>query len=316
VTRDQLADRLVPGLGLDAAGGMVLDYGPRQFRVELGERLDPVVYDAAGGRLTRLPKPSAKDDAEPAAEAYARFAALRKDVATVAAEQVRRLERAMAAGRRWSLDEHRRLFVEHPLVWHLTRRLVWVVTDADDAVTGSFRLAEDKTFADSSDAGLELPADALVGIAHPVHLAGELVRWTEVFTDYEILQPFRQLTRSTYALDAEELGRPDLSRYDGAVVPTTRVLGLAHRGWERGAPYAGISEQTYRELGNGLRVVVDLDPGRRGRGGGGAGADGHAGVAVPRGVRRPLCGRGVRGPAGPGDAGRQGRRRRRCRKLG
>src|SRR6185369_16203815 len=92
---EQLADRLVPDFGLAADGSLRLDYGPRQFLVGFDEQLRPFVADADGKRLKALPKPGARDDAELAPAAYKQFAALKKDVRTVAADQIRRLERAM-----------------------------------------------------------------------------------------------------------------------------------------------------------------------------------------------------------------------------
>jgi hypothetical protein len=60
---EELADRLVPALGLDEEGAMVLDFGPRQFALAFDEELKPVVLDAKGARLKDLPKPNKSDDA-------------------------------------------------------------------------------------------------------------------------------------------------------------------------------------------------------------------------------------------------------------
>ncbi len=70
--------------------------------------------DAAGKRLKSLPKPGVKDDPELAPAAYRRFAGLKKDVRTVAADSIRRLEQAMTHRRRRTVEEFTRLFVGHP----------------------------------------------------------------------------------------------------------------------------------------------------------------------------------------------------------
>src|SRR5204863_4660248 len=101
--------------------------------------------------------------------AHKRFAALKKDLRSVADDQIRRLERAMVTQRRWSTAEFRELIVGHPLLWHIARRLVWVSDDGR-----SFRLAEDRTLADAHDDTLTLDDRARVGIAHPLHLTGTL----------------------------------------------------------------------------------------------------------------------------------------------
>lgn len=262
LSTEQLGDRLVPDFGLDRDGSMVLDYGPRRFTVGFDEQLRPVVVDQDGARRKVLPKPAAKDDPDLAPAAYAAFSGLKKDVRTAAADQIRRFERAMVTGRRWTAAEQRALFVEHPLLWHLARRLVWAVFDADGAVTGAFRLAEDRTPADVEDTELTLDDTATVGIAHPLHLGEQLGAWSEVFADYEILQPFPQLGRDTWALTPQEREATTLQRLDGVKIPIGRVLGLSHRGWERGAVLdGGVSGDVTRATPAGPVLVIDLDPG-------------------------------------------------------
>ncbi|WP_194905378.1 DUF4132 domain-containing protein [Catenulispora rubra] len=277
---EELADRLVPDFGLDAHTALVLDYGPRRFTVGFDDQLRPFVVDGNGKRRKDLPKPGADDDPELAPAAHRRFAGLKKDVRTVAGDQMLRLERAMVAQRRWSVAEFEELFVRHPLLSHLVRRLVWVIDedggardgdgDGDGTGTGAghgsgsgdgprtgFRVAEDGTFADIEDNTLTLPTGASVGIAHPLHLGEHLPAWADVFVDYEIAQPFLQLGRPVYAADPAAL-----DRFDGMTVPTGRILGLERRGWERARPAdAGLQFTVSKALPGGRRAVIGLEPG-------------------------------------------------------
>ncbi|MEV5827380.1 DUF4132 domain-containing protein [Spirillospora sp. NPDC052242] len=257
---DELADRLVPHFGLDADGSMTLDYGPRRFTVGFDEQLKPFVVDESGKLRKALPKPGAKDDPELAPAAHKAFAALKKDVRTVAADQLRRLERAMVEGRRWTPDAFRAHLVRHPLVGHLARRLVWVAEDGGG--TASFRVAEDGTFADAADETFVLAESARVGIAHPLHLGDSLGSWGEVFADYEILQPFEQLARPVHVLTAAERESGRLERFEGLQAPFGTVLGLEKRGWERAEPgEAGSQEYMSRRVGADRYAIIDLDPG-------------------------------------------------------
>ncbi|GIM96326.1 DUF4132 domain-containing protein [Paractinoplanes toevensis] len=262
LSAEQLADRLVPDFGLDADGSMRLDYGPRQFVVGFDEQLRPYVTDAAGKHLKALPKPGARDDAALGEAAYKQFAALKKDVRTVAADQIRRLERAMVTGRRWTGSEFRQLFVAHPLLWHIVRRLVWGRYDETGALVEAIRVAEDRTFSTMDDDETTIADDALVGLAHPLQLAGDLATWSELFADYEILQPFPQLSRETFALTAEEATESRLTRFEGITLATTKVLGLERRGWRRDDPMdGGVQGAIELKLGPRLEVTVELDPG-------------------------------------------------------
>ncbi|MGI5163266.1 DUF4132 domain-containing protein [Spirillospora sp. CA-253888] len=260
LTAERLADRLVPDFGLDANSGLVLDYGPRRFTVGFDEQLKPYVLDEDGKLRKDLPKPGAKDDQDLATASYKRFAALKKDVRAVAADQIRRLESAMVRRRRWTAAEFQELLVAHPLAWHLVRRLVWLAWEGERGTP--FRIAEDRTFADVDDDAFTIPADAEIGIAHPLDLGEGVKAWGELFADYEILQPFPQLGRPVHTLTEQERADTRLARFEGVTVPTGAVLGLEGRGWRRGAPQdGGWQGWISRDLPGGRRLVIDLDPG-------------------------------------------------------
>ncbi|MEU4155908.1 DUF4132 domain-containing protein [Actinoplanes sp. NPDC026670] len=293
LSAEQLADRLVPDFGLEPDGSLRLDYGPRQFVVGFDEQLQPVVAESGGKRLKALPKPGVRDDAALAPAAYQRFSTLKKDVRTVAADQVRRLEHAMITNRRWSGAEFRRLFIEHPLLWHLVRRLVWARFDEAPAeaetetapgaetgpargaeprtasgaasgimAAGSFRIAEDRTFSTVDDEQTTLPDDAVIGVAHPLHLGDDLAAWAAVFADYEILQPFEQLGRPVLALTEEEATISRLVRFEGHKVQTGRLLGLERRGWRRETPKdAGYQSSIALVIEPGRELVIEFEPG-------------------------------------------------------
>ena len=257
LSAEQLSDRLVPDFGLDDASSLTIDYGSRRFTVGFDENLRPYVLDESGKRLKDLPKPGAKDDAEVAPAEHQRFGRLKKDVRTIAGDQVARLESAMVRLRRWPAPEFRALLAEHPLLWHLVRRLVWATDDGR-----SFRVAEDRSFADVRDDAFDLPDDALVSVAHPLHLGAALAGWAEVFADYEILQPFQQLGRPVHHLTEAERSSRYLDRFKDLKVDVGRLLNLTKRGWLRGAPMdAGFEHEMTRPLPGGGEVEITLDPG-------------------------------------------------------
>ncbi|GAA3016216.1 DUF4132 domain-containing protein [Kitasatospora sp. NPDC127116] len=258
---EQLSDRLVPDFGLDADGTTVVDYGSRTFTVGFDEQLKPYVRDADGARRKDLPAPGARDDAELAPAERKRFAALKKDVRTVAGDQIRRLEDAMVTRRSWTAQEFDQLFVGHPLLWHLVRRLVWL-SETDGTVT-AFRVAEDRTLADVRDEAFALPATATVRLAHPLLLGDGLADWSELFADYEILQPFPQLGRPVYALTDEERAGHRLTRFEnGPMLPTTRLVGMERHGWQRGEPQDnGVEQWLSRRVGPDLYVVIAPEDG-------------------------------------------------------
>ena len=147
---DELEDRTAPDLGLDASGSLTLDYGPRRYRVRFDEGLRPSLIDEAGALVPRIPSVRKTDDAEKAKAAKRAWKALKSDAEKIARSQIERLERAMATGRGWSLADFRAFLVDHPLVRHLTQRLICGAF-VDGELRACFRVAEDGTFADIED---------------------------------------------------------------------------------------------------------------------------------------------------------------------
>jgi predicted DNA-binding WGR domain protein len=265
LTPEDLADRLVPDVGLGADGSLLLDFGPRSFRVAFDESLKPFLRDADGKRLPDLPKPGKADEAEKAQQAQEVWKTLKKDAKAVAVHQILRLELAMCGRRLWEPDVFRAFFLEHPLVRHLVRRLVWGVWDAEGSLAGTFRVSEDDSLADAADDVWEMPDGIRVGIVHRLDMTDELAaRWGEVLSDYEILQPFAQIGREVLAITEEERGARELRRVEGVTVPTGKVLGLVdRRGWRRGPPQdAGIIGWFTKPLPGGEHEAwLTLDPG-------------------------------------------------------
>jgi hypothetical protein len=263
LTADELADRLVPDLGLDESGSLDLDFGPRRFRVVFDESLKPAVLDETGKRLPDLPKAKQTDDAEKASEATETWKALKKDAKTIATGQILRLEVAMCAQRRWTTQVFQQFLLEHPLLVHVVRRLVWGTYDGAEKLVACFRVAEDSSLANAKDDAFDLGSDARVGIVHRLDLDDAAASaWGQIFADYEILQPFAQLSREIATLtDAEKLGKK-IERAVGLEVPTGKVLGLDNRGWRRGPPQdAGVVGWYEKHLPGGLVASLDLDPG-------------------------------------------------------
>jgi hypothetical protein len=258
LTAEELADRLVPDLDLEDDGSKTLDFGPRSFRVGFDETLTPFVMDASGARLKELPKPNSKDDATLAAEATDMWKAMKKDARTLSALQVLRLELAMGNARRWTPTDFEAFLVQHPLLIHLVRRVVWGAWKGARLVS-TFRVAEDRTYASASDDAFAMPDGVTVGVVHRLQLGdADAAQWGKVFGDYELLQPFEQLGRRIYTLSEEELVGSDLTRFEGRVVESKKLLGLGSRGWRRGeAQDAGCIFNYYKPIAKDL--IADLE---------------------------------------------------------
>ncbi|SCX73374.1 DUF4132 domain-containing protein [Variovorax sp. EL159] len=279
LSTEELEDRLAPDLGLDEQGTMLLDFGPRAFKVGFDEALKPYVRESTGGangsvdgaRLPDLPKPKKTDDAELGKEAVERFKLLKKDVRTIASQQLLRLEVAMCARRRWTPEVFRTFLVEHPLVRHIVQRLIWGVYVVEGGgnyggtLQACFRVAEDGSYTTAEDDAFDLPEgeNIRIGVPHALDLsAADAGAFGQVFADYELLQPFAQIGRDVYTLTDEEKKSLKLERWKDVKVPTGRVLGLVNKGWRRGqAQDAGCIWYFSKPLGTNRVIELSLDPG-------------------------------------------------------
>lgn len=258
LSEEQLQDRLTPTLGLDDDRALTFDFGSRHFSVRFDENLLPVIYDQQGVRQKCIPRLRAEDDQTKAAEALSRLKGLKKDATQVAKRLLPHLENALRLARRWTRTEFQTLFVDHPLTRHLTRRLIWGVYASNQPrrLLNAFRIAAEGEFCDSQDESIALPEDALFGIAHPLELdEATRVAFEQILTDYQLLPPFRQLTRHTVLLQAEEATQSKLTRWQGKSTTCGQLLGIRSRGWWQG------SENYFCYDAARYRLMLEITPG-------------------------------------------------------
>ncbi len=252
LTMAELEDRLAPDLGLDDSGSLTLDFGPRKFTVGFDETLKPIVRDENGKVLKDLPKPNLSDDKTLATDAVNLFKQLKKDVRAIATQQIARLEQAMCQRRRWTNEQFRLFLVEHPLVRHLTRRLLWGIYTDENTLAGCFRVAEDSSFSDAQDELFTLPTGN-IGIPHVLEIPPEsAAAFRQIYIDYELLPPFQQLDRGSYHLTDNERNTHELTRWNAKQCQAGRIVGLEHRGWQRleesGSVYAMRKSTPYGDI--------------------------------------------------------------------
>jgi hypothetical protein len=256
LTAAQIPHRTGPvDLGLDAAGRLTLDYGPRQVTVGVDDRSEAYVIGADRRPSPTLPRATKRDDAAAVATARARWNRLRRDLHAETRRYVTHLEHALITGARWPAAELDHL-ARHPLLGPLTHRLLWaehhrVRTGTE---TRMLRVCEDGSLADLDEHTVTLRPGALIGLAHPAEIGADLARWSELFTDYRILQPFPQLGRERFPLTAAERDATALTRFLGRPVDIGRTRAFGRRGWHED-PHAALPSRSYRFV---RRFPVDL----------------------------------------------------------
>lgn len=250
LTRDQLEDSLLPGPGANG----VFDYGARHFHLTLGGDLKPRVLDQAGRLRRRLPRPRTREAAK-AAIAARQWQALEQHLRGVAKLQTQRLEEAMIARRRWSVDAFESL-LGHPLTGVLARGLIWGGYDDHGQRVWTFRVGEEGCVGLHEECSSD--AVASLGIVHPAELSEQELRaWRETFA---VRQPFAQLDRPVVLLTPADGKRDDVTWFEHLGIPASFLWRTARKqGWSRaGHEVAAIGWAYVRRFGP-VTAVVELE---------------------------------------------------------
>ncbi len=270
LTLEQLADRSVPDLGLNHYGKLELDFGSRIFTISFDEHLQPRITDQDGKIRKNLPKPAKKDDPSLAEASIQTFKDLKKQLKSVASMQIKRLEQAMIAQRRWSFEDFNRFFVQHPVMRNIAQSLAWAMyktNDTQDNFVGLCRITEELTFTDEQDDDISIDdiQSYQFCIAHTINTPKENVAsFADMLQDYEILQPFEQLARTVYYYSEKDMIKDQyhteyfaFSRNKFLSMPA--IMGLQNNGWQREVGDGGMIDTLTKTIkSNGKTYTANL----------------------------------------------------------
>ena len=259
ISREELADRIVPDMGFDKNGERIFDYGERSFKVVITPALEIEVYDDAGKKLKNIPSPGKKDEEGKASAAYDDFKQMKKQLKMTVNSQKMRLELALSTGREWGREAWQNLFVENPVMHQFAMGLIWGIYENKELVQ-SFRYMEDGSFNTAGEEEYRLPEKGQIGLVHPIELPGDVkAAWEQQLEDYEITQPIEQLGRQVYRMTEEEAGKQRLERFGGLIVNDLSLGGkLLNMGWYRGSVEDGGGFYTYYREDADLGLGVEL----------------------------------------------------------
>ncbi len=259
LSREALADRIVPDLGFDEKMQRCFDYGERKFIVRVTPALEMEICDESGKKLKNMPAPGKRDEEQKAKAAYESFKEMKKQMKATISSQKARLELALSVGREWEVAAWRELFVKNPIMHQFAIGLIWGVYENHE-LKQSFRYMEDGSFNTEDEEEYSLPETGSIGLVHPLELTDESrVVWKEQLEDYEITQPIEQLKREIYRRTQEEAAGKSLNRFGGMILNDLSLGGkLLAQGWYRGSVQDGGGFHTYyrEDAENGLGVEL------------------------------------------------------------
>ena len=208
-------DRKTPtfGIGLDHTIKLTDGEG---VKVWLDEDLEPHLV---GTNASSLDEPT-----------QLRWERLGKLCAWQARFQSRRFERALRKQRAWTTEAFRDDILGHPLLGMLAHKFVWGIFE-DEKLVETFRIDESNEPIDVEDEPVDIASqkNRTIRLVHPLHLQEEeLAKWVQTFADYEIIQPFEQLSRACWlAKEAKALLEGELARF-GTTTGALQVMYEDH----------------------------------------------------------------------------------------
>ncbi|GGV08549.1 hypothetical protein GCM10010182_30000 [Actinomadura cremea] len=228
---EQVVERGIPAHGLEPDGTVTRTLGAHTARLAVEDAATVrITFTGPDGRATRTAPAAVRDGF---AAGLAELKALAKEVRGTLANERRRVEGLMSAGRTWPFGEWRAHYRDHPVTGAVARGLIWEFQGTD----GVWRALAPGT----SPAAPERRSH--VRLWHPVRATVDEVRaWREHVTGTS-RQPFKQAFRETYLLTpAEEETGTYSDRYAGHIVRYDRLYALLReRGWQANhlGPYEG-----------------------------------------------------------------------------
>lgn len=276
-TLDELADRTIPDAGFErpqdengepigTRAVLELDYGPRQFNVELNDNLEPIITVKGENKpLKSPPAPGKNDDEEKAAEAKKTFNDAKKVVKDVVKRQRERLYEALCTQRSWTLHDWKTYLAHHPIVGRLCVQIAWAAfkpgSDGGDEFLTCFRPLEDNSLTNEADEEVQLDEDTIVRVAHSCHVSdksGEA--WLKHFEDYDVEPLFKQFGRTSYVLREEQTADTDIDQFRGHMINTFKLRGKATKlGYTRGDVEDGGCFYSYHKTFGSLGLQANIE---------------------------------------------------------
>lgn len=248
LTVHELEDFAVEGYGLDQLGALRTDVGDAQATIQLFEdgRVT-VAWRNADGKTGKAVPASVKKAFPSEVRAISSTA---KELEQTYRSQRIRLEASLLTTREMGLNHWRQIFVEHPVLGFLGRRLIWVFRDAQGSEQAALWL--DGRMCDSFGKPVDVSGFDKARLWHPLSTdPAEIERWRDLVFKNGVRQPFKQAFREFYQItDGERETRRYSNRFAGILMRQHQFAGLCRdREWDyrlMGAHFDGSNVPTKR----------------------------------------------------------------------
>lgn len=233
LSRDDLEDIAVPGYGLAPDGTRAENFGPYTATLRLtAPHFDSVEvsWKNAEGKALKAPPAEVKRSYAVELKNLKRTAA---DLGKMLAAQRLRVEQFFVNERRMAYEHWRKTLLDHRLMSHLARRLIWRFRTGDQQETGTWLNGELVNWTNQPISGLN--EKTVVQLWHPLESDTQtILSWRCWLEDHRIVQPFKQAHREVYILTpAEEQTETYSNRFAAHIIRQHQFASLCReRGWQ------------------------------------------------------------------------------------
>ncbi|MCU7806993.1 MAG: DUF4132 domain-containing protein [Candidatus Thiodiazotropha sp. (ex Semelilucina semeliformis)] len=234
MTRDDLMEISVPDFDLDDRGEMHRKLGEITAILQIeGEQKVRLLWQKPDGKTQKSIPAVIK---EIHAGEIRTLKKQIKDMQATLQAQKNRIEKLFLKPQPWTYPQWRERYLDHPLLLHMTRKLIWQLENESDKqsaifIDGKLRNAQGDPIAETLDTHLD---SVKVSLWHPVHAElEEVMAWRNLINRQEITQPFKQAHREVYLLtDAERTTEQYSNRFAAHVLKQHQLSALCQqRGW-------------------------------------------------------------------------------------
>lgn len=103
------------------------------------------------------------------------------------------------SGRQWKYRNWREIFCDNPIIKRFSISLIWCIYDRDDNYIDSFRYMDDGSFNNAFDEEIFISDDSYISLFISYNVDNDIINsWIEQLSDYEIIQPFHQLSNMNF----------------------------------------------------------------------------------------------------------------------
>ena len=240
ITKDELADRIVPDFGFN---GIYKEFTVENetYKAFVNSEFNLCYFNEDNKMRKSLPKNTNK-------EIISEFKAIEKEIRDIVKSQSGRLEKYLTEGHKWTAEQWVTFFKGNPVMFVYAMKLLWAVFDEKENLKTVFYCSEDTTLYNVDDDEVEIEDGDRISILHPVDLNEEqLNAWKSKVYDLGLLTIFPIIDRPFFKKNEYELNGSISKAYFDEDIPKGADFVAPHltkRGWLKNPSDGGMLEFT------------------------------------------------------------------------